>query len=64
VNKLNRELLLYAPNNVYRKFIEALSTVKRGTKPTPMIEFVIALRKELMGKTSVTTDDVVQVEMR
>lgn len=64
VNKLSRDLLLYAPDNVYRKFIEAMSTVKRGAKPTAMIEFIIALRKELMGKTSITPDDVVQVQMK
>jgi len=50
VNKLIRELLLYAPDSVHRKFIETMSTVKRGAKPTVKIEFIIALRKELMGK--------------
>jgi len=64
VNKFSRELLLYAPDSVYRKFIEAMSTVKRGAKPTAMIEFILVLRKELMGKTSIITDDVVQVQMK
>lgn len=64
LNRLSRELLLYAPDNVYKAFIKAMASVKKGAKPKQMVEFMIALRKELMGKTEITADDVVTIELR
>ena len=57
LNRLGRDLLLYAPDDVYRHFTKAMSTVKVGAKPTEVIDFIIALREELIGKTDISPEE-------
>lgn len=64
LNRLGRELLLYAPDNVYKAFTKAMASVKKGAKAEHVVEFMIALRKELMEKTEITSVDVFDLELR
>ena len=64
LNRLSRELLLYAPDHLYKAFMKTMATVKKGAKVKPVIEFIVALRKELIGKTDITSEDVVEIRLR
>lgn len=64
LNRLNRELLLYAPADVHRHFMKAMSTVKKGAKAKDVVEFILALRKELIGKTDITPEEVMEIRLR
>lgn len=64
INPLGRELLLYAPDNIYRAFIKAIGAVRRGASVKPMVEFMVTLRKELMPQTRITSDDVFDIELK
>lgn len=64
LNRFSHELLLYAPDNVYRSYIDAMGTVHRGAKPAAMIAFILSLRRELLGKTDITIEDVKDIQLR
>jgi len=64
LNRLGRELLLYGSDDVYRTYLQAMRSVKKGAKPQQLVDFMITLRKELMGKTNVTSNDVFEIELR
>lgn len=64
VNQLYKELLLFAPDHVINAFLDVMKKVKKGTKAGPLVEFMIILRKEIIGKTNVTPDSVVSIELR
>ena len=64
LNQHRRELMLYAPSNVYRAFIKAIDSVKKGAKAEGLVEFMLTLRKELIGKSDLSIEDVVSIELR
>ena len=64
VNALYNELLLFAPDDVIRAFLDAMSTVRKGASAAPMIEFMVTLRREILGKTDITPDSYVSIEFR
>jgi hypothetical protein len=62
LNRLGNELLLFAPDNVYREFLKTLQ-FKKGDSGECFSKFLIVLRKELIGKTTITSDDSVHLEL-
>lgn len=65
LNRLGHELLLYAPAEIYKGFWKAMSTVKKGASVTGILEFMIALRKELTGKADISVMEITElVEFR
>jgi len=64
LNRQSRELLLYAPDNVYKAFTKAMESVRKGASAQPLVEFVMTLRKELVRKSELTPEDVYDIELR
>lgn len=45
-------------------FIKAMSTFRKGAKAKEVIEFMLILRKELIGKTDLTVEEVMEIQLR
>jgi len=60
-NKLNGhawELLQFAPDHIYKEYIQMLSNIKKGKPAKPVYEFMITLRKELIPETKLKVDEL------
>jgi hypothetical protein len=64
VNEVTRRLYLYAPDHIVTAFLETMKKVEAGTKAKPFVEFAIVLRREIVSNTSLTSDDVISVQLR
>lgn len=64
LNRISHELLLYAPDNIYRSFERAMKSVKKDESAKPLIEFMITLRKELLNETQITSKDPFEIELK
>lgn len=62
LNGIGRELLLFAPDHVYKEYTDVLKKVRRGVQATSVIDFFISLRKELIPDTELKAEDVVEIE--
>ena len=62
LNKYNRELLLYAPDDVYREYLKVMGW-KKGEDFGRIVGFWLTLRKELLGKTDLKADEIKEVEI-
>lgn len=61
LNRLNNESLLFAPDKVYRELQEVLK--KDNVKGEDVVNFLLVLRKELIGKTTIIKDEVHHFEL-
>jgi hypothetical protein len=64
VEKMNRhgyELLIFAPDHVYREYMKILH-FKKGESMKDVLEFMITLRKELIPETTLKPDDMWTLE--
>jgi hypothetical protein len=62
LNQHNRELLLYAPDHVYRAYLKIMRW-KKGDSFEPITEFWLTLRKELLGDTNLKGNEISEVEI-
>jgi hypothetical protein len=62
INRLGRELVLYAPDNVYREFLKT-AEFRKGDTGKQISKFFVLLRKELIGKTDVTAKDIYYIKL-
>ena len=63
LERLRRDLLLYAPSEIYRAFLKAMSTVKKGATARGVVEFMLSLREELVGETDITLEEVMEIKL-
>lgn len=64
-NRLNNhawELLQFAPDHIYREYMQMLSKIKKGEPAMPVYEFMITLRKELIPETKLKADELGELE--
>ena len=61
LNKLNDESLLFAPDKVYRELQKVLEDGK--VKGNDVVNFMLVLRKELIGKTTIKPEEVHHFEL-
>lgn len=62
LNKFGKELLLFAPDNIYKEYVEVLKKIRKLQPANVLSEFMIILRKELIPDTTLKASDIIEIE--
>jgi len=63
-NQIYNELLLFAPDTIVDSFLNVMKNIRKGASAAPIVDFILALRKEILGKTQITSQSVSSIEIR